>query len=88
MVRICYGNDQNHIYVFNQFTIDYWSGYDKEEMDYIDVKIQNQYEGILFMKNNQYTIQWQQDGYIMEIVGIQKKEESERLAASVKPVEE
>ena len=88
MVRICYSNDKNHAYVFSQFTIDYWSGYDKEEMDYIDVKIQNQYEGILFMKNNQYTIQWQQDGYIMEIVGIQKKEESERLAASVKPVEE
>lgn len=88
MVRICYINDQNHTYYYNQFTIDYWTGHDKEEMEYIDVKIQNQYDGILFTKNGQYIIQWQQDGYIMEIVGIQKKEESERLAASVKPVEE
>ena len=63
-------------------------GYDKEQLDYEKISIGDQYEGLIFEKNNQYTIQWQQENYVFEITGAQSRKKLENIAASVKPVEE
>lgn len=87
LVRIHYSGN-NKIYTFKQLTMDYLSGFDKEDLVYENLKVDNQYEGILYEKNNQFTIQWQQGKYIFEITGTSERDDLEKLAASVKPVEE
>jgi hypothetical protein len=84
---VIYYKDNDEEYSFRQVTVDFWFGYDTEDISYEDIEI-GEYEGTIYIKNGQTHIQWQQDGYIFEIVGKQSIEALQMLAASVKPVEE
>lgn len=75
-------------YSFQQSTIDFFVGYDKEQLDYEEIEIDNQNVGITYIKNKQRVIHWQRDKYIFEISGNLEKETLAMLAASVEPVEE
>ena len=87
-VSIYYTSITNEEYCFRQMTMDFLMGYDREQLDYEKISIGNQYEGLIFKKNDQYTIQWQQEKYVFEITGAQSREKLENIAASVKPMEE
>ena len=87
-VSIYYTSITDEEYCFRQMTMDFLMGYDKEQLDYEKISIGDQYEGLIFEKNNQYTIQWQQENYVFEITGAQSRKKLENIAASVKPVEE
>lgn len=88
MLKCYYEDSLGKKYTFKQLTMDYLSGLDTEDLIYENIKIADKYDGISYIKNNQWTIQWQCDGYIFQINGIQEKETLEMLAASVSPVEE
>ena len=85
-MAVYYVHEENPEYSFQQMTVDFWSGYNTEDISYEDVNI-NEYQGIFYEKNGQTHLQWQQDGYIFEIIGEQSIVELKRMAASVKPVE-
>ena len=87
-VSIYYTSITDEEYCFRQMTMDFLMGYDKEQLDYEKISIGDQYEGLISEKNNQYTIQWQQENYVFEITGAQSRKKLENIAASVKPVEE
>lgn len=87
-VSIYYTSITDEEYCFRQMTMDFLMGYDKEQLDYEKISIDGQYEGLIFEKNDQYTIQWQQENYAFEITGAQSRNKLENIAASVKPVEE
>lgn len=75
-------------YIFRQTTMDSYLGYDKEQMDYEEVSINDRYTGMTYVKNGQRVIQWQKDKYVFEISGDFDKNTLVELAASVEIVEE
>ncbi len=85
--QIYYVNENQQEYSYKQMTIDFWSGYDNEVESYNSIEI-NGCKGIVFMKNNQYHLQWQCNGYVFELEGYQDTDMFKELAASVKPVED
>lgn len=87
-LRVYYANKNREEYSFRQRTVDYWAGYDNEELVYEDIRVNNDFWGITYVKNNQRHFQWQQDGYIFEFIGNQTIEDMKMLAASVKSVED
>lgn len=74
-------------YLFCQGTVDAYMGLDREDIDYEEILINNQYTGMAYIKNGQQIFQWQQDKYVFEISGDLDKETIIMLAASVEPVE-
>lgn len=75
-------------YLFLQATLDAHLGYDNEHIDYEEIDIDNQYNGIIYVKNGQHVLQWKRDKYVFQISGDLSKETLIMLAASVKSVEE
>ncbi len=88
VVQIYYIGDSQQEYSFQQRTIDYWAGYDREEVIYEDIDVGDSYYGITYVKNGQRYIEWQKDGYAFELSGVQEKEVLRMLAVSVKPEED
>lgn len=68
-------------------TMDFQAGYDTEGVEYKEIEV-NGNQGIFYIKNGQGRLQWQQDGYMFELTGLQDFEVLKKLAASLKPVEE
>ena len=85
--QIFYTNNQKE-YIFHQTTIDAYLNYDGEYIDYEEITIGDQYNGVTYIKNGQHVIQWQRDKYVFEISGDLEKKTLVVLAASVEPVEE
>ena len=85
---IYYINGNQEEYSFRQRTLDYRVGYDNENLKYEDVQLYDGMSGITYVKSNQTYLQWQQDGYIFELIGNQSVEVFKILAASVKPTED
>lgn len=89
IMQIFYINNQEEKgYLFRQGTMDVDMGLDRENIDYEEVFINDQYSGISYVKNEQLVLQWQRDKYIFEISGDIDRETMIMLAASVEPVEE
>lgn len=87
LLQIYYLDDGQKEYCFEQRTVDFHVSYNTENISYENVEI-NGYQGIVYIQDNQRHIQWQQDGYIFEIIGAQDADMLKILAASVKPVED
>lgn len=87
LLQIYYVDANCQEYNFQQTTIDFWLGYNTENVFYEEKEI-NGYKGVIYTQNGQRHLQWQQGGYIFELIGRQTLEELEMLAASVKPVED
>ena len=87
-LRIYYITESRQEYSFRQRTLDYSDGYDGEEVVYEEIRVNNSFWGITYVKNEQRHFQWQQDGYIFEIIGSQTLENMKMLAASVRPAED
>lgn len=88
-VLIFYKSGGQENYTFQQMTIDFMMGHDKENVDYEEIQIgDSDFNGIVYIKNSQYVIQWQNNQYVFEITGNLEKEVLAMLAASVKPLEE
>lgn len=87
MVQIYYVNEENEEYSFQQMAIDFPTGYDTEGIEYEKIEV-NGNKAIFYIKNGQSRLQWQQNGYMFEVAGFQDIEVLEKLAASLKPVEE
>lgn len=85
--QIFYTDNQKE-YIFHQTTMDAYLSYDGEYIDYEEITIGDQYNGITYIKNGQHVIQWQRDKYVFEISGDLEKKTLVVLAASVEPVEE
>lgn len=88
LYAIYYSNDMEYEYSFQQRPIDIQAGYDNEDIVYEDIRIGSKDFGIAYTKNGQTYIQWQKDGYMFQLVGQVEKEELEKLAASVKLLED
>lgn len=89
MVQIFYVNeDSQQEYVFQQVTMDFKAGYDREDVVYKEINIGSNDFGITYVKNNQTYIQWQKEGYIFELSGKMEEEQLEELAASVNLAED
>lgn len=88
VLQVYYTNKSQDEYSFRQRTVDYWAGYDSEKLVYEDIRVNNDFWGLTYVKNNQRHFQWQQDGYIFEFIGNQSLEDLKMLAASVKPAED
>lgn len=87
LLQIYYLDDNHQEYSFQQMTIDFQTGYNTEDIEYETVEI-NGNQGIFYIKNGQGRLQWQQNGYMFELTGLQDLEVLKNLAASLKPVEE
>ncbi len=87
LLQIYYRNGTQNQYCFEQRTMDFWLGYNTEDIDYESVTV-NRYSGVMYVQNNQRHIQWQQDGYVFEVSGKQDIDILKKLAASVKPMED
>lgn len=88
MYEIQYKNPNGEEYRFQQRPIDFVATYNSEDVVYEDVTVGNAHTGITYVKNGQRHLQWQQDSYVMELVGGQSLETLEMLGASVKAAEE
>ena len=88
MLQIYYSAQNQYQYSFQQRTLDYWNGYDNEDLEGEYIQLQGGLVGIIYAKNNQTYLLWQQEGYVFEIVGNLKKEDMKKLAASVEPTED
>lgn len=84
---IYYINEKREEYSFQQMTVDFRAGYNTEGIDYKELEV-NENQGIFYIQNGQIRLQWQQDGYIFELIGFQNIEVLKELAASVKPLED
>ena len=62
-------------------TMDFQAGYDTEGVEYKEIEV-NGNQGIFYIKNGQGRLQWQQDGYMFELTGLQDFEVLKKLAAS------
>ncbi len=87
LLRIYYIDNNKGEYSFQQATMDFWAGYNTENVLYEEVEV-NGHDGIIYVQNGQRHLQWQQDEYIFEFIGNQTLEEFNRLAASVKQMED
>lgn len=88
LLQIYYSAQNQYQYSFQQRTLDYWNGYDNEDLEGEYIQLQGGLVGIIYAKNNQTYLLWQQEGYVFEIVGNLKKEDMKKLAASVEPTED
>lgn len=87
LVEIYYVDKDSRAYKFQQETIDFRSGYNTENVSCENIEV-SQYQGVVYFQNSQTHIQWQQDGYVFEVVGEQDVELLKMLAVSVKPTED
>ncbi|WP_418750800.1 DUF4367 domain-containing protein [Frisingicoccus sp.] len=87
LLRIYYADADQNEYSFQQITMDFWVGYNTENVRYEEVEV-NGYKGIIYIQNGQKHLQWQQDGYVFEFIGNQTLERFKKLAASVKRMED
>lgn len=88
-ILIFYRSGDYENYSFQQMTVDFVMEYDKENVDYEKIQLGDSFfNGIVYIKNSQYVIQWQNSQYVFEITGNLEKDVLAMLAASVKPVEE
>ena len=85
---IYYFNRNQNEYSFRQRTLDYMVTFDNEEVEYENIQLYDDISGTVYVKNNQTYLQWQQDGYIFELIGNQSLEDLKMLAASVEPAED
>lgn len=88
VLQVYYTNANRDEYVFQQRTLDYWGGYDNEDLQDEVIQIHDSLLGIIYVKNDQTYLLWQQKGYVFEIVGNLSLEQLRKLAASVEPMEE
>ena len=88
ILQVYYTNMNKEEYSFRQRTLDYFGGYDNENLKYKDISLHNEISGVTYVKNNQTYLQWQQNGYIFEFIGNQSLEDLKMLAASVRPAED
>lgn len=88
LLQIYYADDNQQEYSFQQRLLDYWNGYDNEEIESEDIQLHDGLTGILYVKNNNMYLMWQQEGYVFEITGKLSVKDLKKLAASVKPMEE
>ena len=88
MLQVYYVKGNQEEYSFRQRTLDYFGGYDNENLKYKDISLHNEISGVTYVKNNQTYLQWQQNGYIFEFIGNQSLEDLKMLAASVRPAED
>lgn len=88
VLQVYYTNANRDEYVFRQRTLDYWGGYDNEDLQDEVIQIHDSLLGIIYVKNDQTYLLWQQKGYVFEIVGNLSLEQLRKLAASVEPMEE
>lgn len=87
LLQIYYVDADQNEYSFQQTTMDFWVGYNTENVRYEEVEV-NGYKGIIYTQNGQKHLQWQQDGYVFEFIGNQTLERFKKLAASVKRMED
>lgn len=87
LVQTYYMDDREKEYCLEQRTMDFHLGYNTENISYENIEI-NQCQGIVYVQNNQKHIQWQQAGYIFEVIGDQDIDMLKMVAASIKPVED
>lgn len=85
---IYYINGNQEEYSFQQRTLDYRSGYDNEDLEYENIQLHDELSGMVYIKNSQTYLMWQQEGYVFEIVGDLAMEDLKKLAASVKSTED
>lgn len=83
-----YTTEDRKEYIFRQMAMDYWLGYNTEDVDYEEIKVDGRYPGITYIQNDQCYVQWQRDKYVFEICGKLERSELEMAAASVEPLEE
>ena len=88
VLKIYYIDESQQQYSFQQRTLDYWSGYDNEDLEYRNIQLHDALSGIIYVKKNQTYLMWQQEGYAFEIVGNLAMEDLKKLAASVEPTED
>lgn len=88
VLQVYYTNANGQEYSFQQRTLDYWGGYDNEDLQDEVIQIHDSLLGIIYVKNDQTYLLWQQKGYVFEIVGNLSLEQLRKLAASVEPMEE
>ena len=87
LVQTYYLDNERKEYCFEQRTVDFYLGYNTENISYESVEI-NQYQGMIYVQKNQKHIQWQQEGYVFEVIGEQDIDKLKMLAASIRPVED
>lgn len=88
LLQIYYVDADQNEYSFQQRLLDYWNGYDNEELTSEDILLHDGLKGIIYVKNNYTYLMWQQDGYIFEITGKLSEKDLKKLAASVEPAED
>ena len=88
LLQIYYVDADQNEYSFQQTTMDFWNGYDNEDLEGEYIQLLDGLVGIIYVKNNQTYLLWQQEGYVFEIVGNLRKEDMKKLAASVSPAED
>lgn len=88
LLQIYYIAPNQQQYSFQQRLLDYWNGYDNEELECEDIQLHNGLTGIIYVKNNYTYLMWQQGGYVFEITGKLSVENLKKLAASVRPAED
>lgn len=88
VLQIYYIDVNQQEYSFQQRTLDYWSGYDNEDLEYENIQLHDELSGVVYVKNSQTYLMWQQEGYVFEIVGDLAMEDLKKLAASVEPTED
>lgn len=86
--KIYYIDANQQQYSFQQRTMDYWNGYDNEELECEDIYLHEGLTGIIYVKNNYTYLMWQQEGYVFEITGKLSVKNLKKLAASVRPAED
>lgn len=87
LLRIYYADADQNEYSYQQMTLDFWAGYDTENISYEEIAL-GDYAGMIYIKNNQYHLQWQRDGYVFELAGYQNTDIFKQVAASVEPAED
>ncbi|WP_418462948.1 DUF4367 domain-containing protein [Frisingicoccus sp.] len=88
LLQIYYIAPNQQQYSFQQRLLDYWNGYDNEELKREDIQLHDGLMGIIYVRNNYTYLMWQQEGYVFEITGKLTVKDLKKLAASVKPMEE
>ena len=89
MMRYCqiYYEDiaSNNLYVFHQYTVEQWNGYNTEDVEYQKVVIDD-IIGLQYTQNDNTRLVWTEGGYIFEVSGEMEPEQLKGVAASVEVV--
>lgn len=88
VLQVYYTNVNGQEYSFQQRTLDYKLNYDYEDIDYENIQLYGELKGIVYEKNSQRHLQWQQNGYVFEFIGTQTFGDLTVLAASVRSIKE